>query len=67
MSKYVRGVSHSLHQEHGFSWRRFAARDSGIYIFGSISMKKRFCARSWACWFWTDWHSVVIRQFKRFQ
>lgn len=21
MSKYVRGVSHSLHQEHGFSWR----------------------------------------------
>lgn len=49
--------------------RRFAAPVSGIYILGSISIsiKKRFCAQSWACWCWTDWHSLVIRQFKRFQ
>lgn len=47
--------------------RRFAALVVGIHALGSISVKKRFCAQIWACWFWTDWHSVVIRQFKRFQ
>lgn len=47
--------------------RRFAAPVFGIYILDSISMEKRFCARSWACRFWTDWHSVVMHQFERFR
>lgn len=47
--------------------RRFATLVIGIYVLGSISIKKRFCAQAWSCWSWTDWHSIVTRHFKRSQ
>lgn len=46
MSKYLRGDSHSLHREHGFSWGGvFLLQSLGFPLLGSISIKKAiWCA-----------------------
>lgn len=48
MSKYLRGDSHSLHREHGFSWEAFSCSSLwGFHCLVVSASRKRFGAQGW--------------------